>query len=69
MALSIPKRSRLEGNRKTIVTRRVAIRWTTPTSRRRRDHLIRGKRQIRRRGSRQGSIRDMRSTRIVERKS
>jgi hypothetical protein len=49
MALSIPIRRRLEGNRKTIVTRRVANRWTTLASRKRRGHLIRGKRQIRRR--------------------
>jgi hypothetical protein len=65
MALSIPVRSRLEGNRKTIVTRRVAIRGTTLTSRKRRSHLIRGRRHIRRRRRRR-SIRDMRATRIVE---
>jgi hypothetical protein len=64
MALSIPVRSRLEGNRKTIVTRRVAIRGTTLTSRKRRSHLSRGRRHIRRRRS----IRNMRTTRIVERK-
>jgi hypothetical protein len=63
MALSIPIRSRLEGNRKTIVTRRVAIRRTTLASRKRRGHLIRGRRHIRRR-----SIRNRRATRIVERK-
>jgi hypothetical protein len=63
MALSIPIRSRLEGNRKTIVTRRVAIRGTTLTSRKRRSHLSRGRRHIRRR-----SIRNMRTMRIVERK-
>jgi hypothetical protein len=68
MALSIPIRCRLEGNKKTIVTRRIAIRWTTLASRERRGHLIRGKWQIRRRRSRRGSIRDMRATRIVERK-
>jgi hypothetical protein len=64
MALSISIRSRLEGNRKTIVTRRVAIRGTRLVSRKRRSHLIRGRRHIRR-GS---SIRNMRTTRIVERK-
>jgi hypothetical protein len=64
MALSIPIRSRLKGNRKTIVTRGVAIRWTTLASRKRRSHLIRGRRHIRRRSS----IRNMRTTRIVERK-
>jgi hypothetical protein len=63
MALSIPVRSRLEGNRKTIMTRRVAIRGTMLTSRKRRSHLSRGRRHIRRR-----SIRNMRTTRIVERK-
>jgi hypothetical protein len=46
MALSIPIRSWLQGNRKTIVTRRVAIRWTTLVSRKRRGHLIRGRRHI-----------------------
>jgi hypothetical protein len=63
MALSIPVRSWLEGNRKTIVTRRVAIRWTTLVSRKRRGHLISGRRHSRRR-----SIRNMRAMRIVERK-
>jgi hypothetical protein len=58
MALSISIRSRLEGNRKTIVTRRVAIRGATLASRKRRSHLIRGRRHIRR-GS---SIRNMRTT-------
>jgi hypothetical protein len=65
MILSIPIRSWLEGNRKTIVTRRVAIRWTTLASRNRRGHLIRERRHIRRR---RRSIRNMRMTRIVERK-
>jgi hypothetical protein len=63
MSLSIPIRSRLEGNRKTIVTRRVAIRWTMLASRKMRSHLIRGRRHIRKR-----SIRNMRMPRIVERK-
>jgi hypothetical protein len=65
MALSILVRSRLEGNRKTIVTRRVAIRGTTLMSRKRRSHLSRGRRHIRRR---RRSIRNMRTMRIVERK-
>jgi hypothetical protein len=52
MMLSIPIRSRLEGNRKTILTRRVTIRWTTLTSRKRRGNLIRRRRHIRRRGRR-----------------
>jgi hypothetical protein len=64
MALSIPIRNRLEGNRKTIVTRRVAIRGTTLMGRKRRSHLSRGRSHIRRRRS----IRDMRATRIMERK-
>jgi hypothetical protein len=63
MALSIPVRSWLEGSRKTIVTRRVAIRGMTLTSRKRRSHLSRGRRHIRGR-----SIRNMGTTRIVERK-
>jgi hypothetical protein len=67
MALSIPIRSRLEGNRKTIVTRRVAIRWTTAASRKKRGHLIRGRRHIGRRGGGR-NIRNMRAPRIVERK-
>jgi hypothetical protein len=41
MTLSIPIRSRLEGNRKTVLTRRVTIRWTTLMSRKRRGNLIR----------------------------
>jgi hypothetical protein len=61
MSLSTPIRSRLEGNRKTIVARRVAIRWTTLASRKRRGHLIRGRRHIRRR-RRKRSIRNMRTT-------
>jgi hypothetical protein len=64
ISLSIPIRSRLEENRKTIVTRRVVIRWTTLASRKRRRHLIRGRRHIRR----GRSIRNMRTTRIVGRK-
>jgi hypothetical protein len=65
MTLSIPIRSRLEGNRKTILTRRVTIRGTTMMSRKRRSHLIRGRRNIRRRNI-EGSIRNMRATRIME---
>jgi hypothetical protein len=63
MSLSIPIRSRLEGNGKTIVTRRVAIRRTTLVRRKRRSHLIRGRRHIRR-----GSIQNVRTMGIVERK-
>jgi hypothetical protein len=66
MSLGIPIRGRLEGNRKTIVARRVAIRWTTLASRKRRGHLIRRRRHIKRRRKR--SIRNMRTMRIVERK-
>jgi hypothetical protein len=65
MALSLPIGSRLEGNRKTILTRRVAIAWTTLASRKRTGHLIRGRGHIRRRSTRR-SIQNMRPTRIVE---
>jgi hypothetical protein len=70
ITLSIPIRSRLEGNRKTVLTRRVTIRWTTLTSRKRRGNLIRGRRRIRGRSIRRGSIgrsiQNMRATRIME---
>jgi hypothetical protein len=64
MMLSIPIRSQLEGNRKTVLTMRVTIRWTTLTSRKRRGNLIRGRRL--RRGSSGRSIRNMRAMRIME---
>jgi hypothetical protein len=58
MVLSIPIKSRLKGNRKTIVTRREAIRWTTMASRER-SHLVKGRRHIiRRRRNIRGSIRN-----------
>jgi hypothetical protein len=41
MTLSNPIRSRLEGNRKTVLTKRVTIRWTMLTSRKRKGNLIR----------------------------
>jgi hypothetical protein len=63
MTLSIPIRSRLEGNKKTVLTTRVTIRWTMLTSRKRRGNLIRRGRLIIRRG--RGDIR--RSIRTVER--
>jgi hypothetical protein len=70
MTLSIPIRSRLEGNRKTVLTRRVTIRSTTLTSGKRRGNLIRGKRRIRGRSIRRGSIGrsiwNMRATRIMK---
>jgi hypothetical protein len=50
MTLSILIRSRLEGNRKTVQTRRVTIRCTTLTSRKRRGNLIRRRRHVGRRG-------------------
>jgi hypothetical protein len=53
------------GNTKTIVTRRGSIRWMTMASRKRRSHLIEGKRRIERRNIR-GSIWSMRATRIME---
>jgi hypothetical protein len=65
MTLSIPIRSRLEGNRKTILTRRVTIRWMTLMSRKRKRNLIRGRRRIRG-GSIRRSIRNMRAMRIME---
>jgi hypothetical protein len=43
MMLSIPIRGRLKSNRKTIVTMRDAIRWTTMARRERRSHVIRGR--------------------------
>jgi hypothetical protein len=68
MTLNIPIRSRLEGNRKTVLTRRVTIRWTTLTSRKRRGNLIRRGRLIERRGRRdtRGSIRNNRTLRIMK---
>jgi hypothetical protein len=68
MTLSIPIRSRLEGNRKTVLTRRVTIRWTTLTSRKRRGNLIRRRRYIKRRGTRdiRRSIRNSRTPRIMK---
>jgi hypothetical protein len=60
MTLSIPIRSRIKGNRKTIVTRREEIRGTTMASRKRRSHLIIRGRNIK------GSVRNMRATRIME---
>jgi hypothetical protein len=65
MTLSIPIRSRLEGNRKTVLTRRVTIRWTTMMSRKRRGNLIRRRRHIGRRRRRRRDIRG--SIRTVER--
>jgi hypothetical protein len=65
ITLNIPIRSRLKGNRKTIVTRRVAIRWTTMARRKRRRQLFRGRRRIRRRSTR-GSIQNRRAMRIME---
>jgi hypothetical protein len=68
MTLSIPIRSRLEGNRKTILTRRVTIRWMTLMSRKRKGNLIRRRRHIRRRGRRdiRRSIPNSRTPRIMK---
>jgi hypothetical protein len=55
MTQSVPIRSWLKGNRKTIVARRIAVRWTTMVSMKRRWHLVRGRGHIRRRKVR-GSI-------------
>jgi hypothetical protein len=70
MMLSIPIRSRLEGNRKTVLTRRVTFRWTTLTSRKRRGNLIRRRRHIGRRGRRdtRRSIPNSRTPRIMKEK-
>jgi hypothetical protein len=65
MTLSIPIRSRLKGNKKTILTRRVTIRWMTIARRKRRRQLIRGRRCIKGRSIGR-SIRNMRATRIME---
>jgi hypothetical protein len=71
ITLSIPIRSRLEGNRQTVLTRRVMIRWTTKTShQKRRGKLVRRRRRHigrrRRRRDIRRSIRNMRVTGIVE---
>jgi hypothetical protein len=68
MTLSIPGKKSLEGNKKTILTRRVTIRWTTLTSRKRRGDLIRRGRLIGRRGRREirGSIWNSRTMRIIK---
>jgi hypothetical protein len=70
MTLNIPLRSRLEGNRETVLTRRVTIRWTTKMShRKRRGKLIRRRRHIGRRRRRRNirrRIQNMRAMRIIE---
>jgi hypothetical protein len=68
MTLSIPIRSQIEGNRKTVLTRRVTIRWTTLTSRKRRGNLIIRGRLIGRRGRRniRWRIRNSRTPRIMK---
>jgi hypothetical protein len=68
MTLSIPIRSRLEGNRKTVLTRRVTIRWMTLASRKRRGNLVRRRRHIGRRGrwDIRRSIRNSRTLRIMK---
>jgi hypothetical protein len=68
MTLSIPIKSRLKGNRKTVLTRRVTIRWMTLTSRKRKGNLIRRRRHIGRRGRRdiRGSIQNSRTPRIMK---
>jgi hypothetical protein len=70
MMLSISIRNRLEGNRKTVLTRIVKFRWTTLTSRKRRGNLIRRRRHIERRGRRdtRRSIRNSRMPRIMKEK-
>jgi hypothetical protein len=71
MTLSIPIRSRLGGNRKTVLTRRVTVWSTTRMSRRkRRGKLVRRRRHIgrRRRRNIRRRIWNMRATRIMEEK-
>jgi hypothetical protein len=65
MTLSIPIRSRLGGNRETILTRRVTVWGTTLTNRTRRGKLISRKRLIGRRGRRnsRGRLRNRRTRR------
>jgi hypothetical protein len=66
VTLSILIRSRLEGNRKIVLTRRVTIRWTTMTSRKRRGNLIRRRRHIGRRRDIRRSIQNSRTPRIMK---
>jgi hypothetical protein len=67
MTLSIPIRSRLKGNGKTVLTRRVTIRWTTMTSRKRSGNLIRRRRHIgRRRRDIRRSTQNSRTPRIMK---
>jgi hypothetical protein len=72
MTLSIPIRSRLGGNRKTVLTRRVTIWSTTQMShRKRRGKLVRKRRHIRRRRRRRRRdirrrIGNMRAMRIMK---
>jgi hypothetical protein len=68
MTLSIPIRSQLEGNRETVLARRVTIRWMMLMSRKRRGNLIRRGRLIRRRGRRdiRRSIQNSRTPRIIK---
>jgi hypothetical protein len=66
MTLSIPIRSRLEDSGKTTLTRRVTVRWTTMTSRKRKGNLIRRRRHIRRRRNIRRSIRNSRTPRIMK---
>jgi hypothetical protein len=71
MTLSIPIRSRLEGNRETVLTRRVTIRWMMKMShRKRRGKLVRIRRHIGRRRRRdiRRRIRNMRAMRIMKEK-
>jgi hypothetical protein len=65
MTLSIPIRSQLGGNRKTILTRRVTVWGTTLTNRTSRGKIISGRRLIGRRGRRnsRGRLRNRRTRR------
>jgi hypothetical protein len=65
MTLSIPIRSQLGGNRKTVLTRRVTVWGTTLTNRMSRGKLISGRQLIGRRGRRnsRGRLRNRRTRR------
>jgi hypothetical protein len=60
-----PDKKSVKDDRKTIMTRRVEIRWAMMPTRKGRNHHMRGRRHIRRRKVR-GSIRNMRATRIMK---
>jgi hypothetical protein len=60
-----PDKKSVKDDRKTIMTRRVEIRWVMMPTRKGRNHRIKGRRHIRRRKV-GGSIKNMRATRIMK---